>query len=386
MNINNTKVTPDLQKFIDFADDNYGFWAEFSIPDNADSFMKPWVGDHPNFEAINKAFIVLGVADGTGGYFSFWDDNTGKSLDEMPIVILGSEGELPLVASNFKDLMRLMTTGDEMSTYESEVWVSAEDVGIYNKKYALWLKDEFGLETIKTVKEANGIIAEAIRLHGEAFEVWVQANLDPNYVIAERTLEDEEDDDDEVMDVKSLIRMASKAALTDDFEEASKYYTKALSIEPDNSDVYEDWGLHLSNYGQRNGDREKLIQAAEKYEKLLELKPKSHHARLYHNIGLIQLEIGKSEKRLAENKELIMTPMLKSEELKKGESAYNLACYFSLLNDLENAFKWFEMCVSKKSTARSHIERDSDLKNLRGDSRFLELLDKYMPKRKKKNL
>ena len=55
-------------------------------------------------------FRVFGK-DGMGGYAAFWLVRAGKPLPEQPIVFLGSEGEVGVVASNLSDYLWLLAGG-----------------------------------------------------------------------------------------------------------------------------------------------------------------------------------------------------------------------------------------------------------------------------------
>lgn len=49
---------------------------------------------------------------------------------------------------------------------------------------------------------------------------------------------------------------------------------------------------------------------------------------------------------------------------------YNLACSYSLLNDTDKALRTIQKAVACGYDDFSHLERDTDLENLRRDSRF----------------
>lgn len=61
---------------------------------------------------------------------------------------------------------------------------------------------------------------------------------------------------------------------------------------------------------------------------------------------------------------------------------YNLACSYSLLNDIDKAFRSFKKAVNNGYFDFDHVERDDDLSNLREDWRFR----RYFSRIKSKNL
>jgi tetratricopeptide (TPR) repeat protein len=57
---------------------------------------------------------------------------------------------------------------------------------------------------------------------------------------------------------------------------------------------------------------------------------------------------------------------------------YNLACSLSLLQKTDEAFDELELSFKLGYREHNHIISDPDLENLRGDGRFVELLEKYI--------
>jgi tetratricopeptide (TPR) repeat protein len=62
---------------------------------------------------------------------------------------------------------------------------------------------------------------------------------------------------------------------------------------------------------------------------------------------------------------------------------YNLACSYSLLDDRDNALKTIKQAIAYGYDDFYHLEQDSDLDNLRHDSRFKEYLLKVKGKKAK---
>ena len=56
--------------------------------------------------------------------------------------------------------------------------------------------------------------------------------------------------------------------------------------------------------------------------------------------------------------------------------AYNLACAYSLKNDLTNAFHWLSVAIDWDLASIEHLKTDPDLDNLRSDPRYNSLLQK----------
>jgi len=65
---------------------------------------------------------------------------------------------------------------------------------------------------------------------------------------------------------------------------------------------------------------------------------------------------------------------------------YNLACSYSLLKDIEAAFKALTRAIDLGYSDLSHMAKDPDLENLRQDKRFLNLIIKLRKKSARRSL
>ncbi|MBN1869704.1 MAG: hypothetical protein JW847_03905 [Candidatus Omnitrophica bacterium] len=59
---------------------------------------------------------------------------------------------------------------------------------------------------------------------------------------------------------------------------------------------------------------------------------------------------------------------------------YNLACSYSLLNEIDKAFRAFKKAIHCGYYDFEHLEQDSDLSNLRRDRRFQQYLARIKEK------
>ena len=59
---------------------------------------------------------------------------------------------------------------------------------------------------------------------------------------------------------------------------------------------------------------------------------------------------------------------------------YNLACSYSLLNEIDKAFRAFKKAINCGYYDFDHLEQDEDLSNLRKDRRFKEYLARVKEK------
>ncbi|HEY6038325.1 MAG TPA: hypothetical protein VIV58_28780 [Kofleriaceae bacterium] len=82
-------------------------FSEFQSADDTASWIRAWTG---NQELDGAEYRIFGQ-DGTGGYAAIWITRDGAPLEAQPIVFLGSEGELGVVARNLSDYLWLLAGG-----------------------------------------------------------------------------------------------------------------------------------------------------------------------------------------------------------------------------------------------------------------------------------
>jgi hypothetical protein len=82
-------------------------YEDFLAEDWTTIWFRAWTG---NKEASGAEFLVFGQ-DGSGGYAAFWRIRRGQPLVEQPVVFLGSEGEMGVVARNLADYLWLLADG-----------------------------------------------------------------------------------------------------------------------------------------------------------------------------------------------------------------------------------------------------------------------------------
>jgi hypothetical protein len=82
-------------------------YDRFQSAEETASWFRSWTG---NEDVDGLEFRVFGQ-DGTGGAAAFWLTRAGKELAEQPIVFLGSEGEVGVVACNLADYLWLLAGG-----------------------------------------------------------------------------------------------------------------------------------------------------------------------------------------------------------------------------------------------------------------------------------
>lgn len=172
-----------FETFLDIMSQNPLIWKEFSILSDEDDeavdiWVDTWDWSGANLEMAKRDLIGLGQADADGSLLAFWDDGTGKGIEEMPLVILGSEGEMPLVASNWQDMLLLMSSGEELTI---DCHYAKCKFGKCNEGLSAWLQQAYNLATLTSAEEGDCIIERAKANYGEAFTAWAREAIDPNF-------------------------------------------------------------------------------------------------------------------------------------------------------------------------------------------------------------
>jgi hypothetical protein len=133
--------------------------------------LKHWSTD-PGFLNSVKAFAQ---ANGTGSTYAFWEDEKGKSLDEIPIVVFGDEGGIHVVAENLLQLMHLLSFDAEISVDHEEVYFYKDEDDHEgtddNEAYCEWLKKNFNLAKLT---DTSKIINKAQQKYKITFDAWVK--------------------------------------------------------------------------------------------------------------------------------------------------------------------------------------------------------------------
>jgi hypothetical protein len=94
----------------DYADGDgidYEPFETFLSSVETEDWFRAWTG---NQNAEFACFRVFGQ-DGAGGYVAFWVVRDVLDILCQPIVFLGSEGEIAVLARNFKDYLWLLAAG-----------------------------------------------------------------------------------------------------------------------------------------------------------------------------------------------------------------------------------------------------------------------------------
>jgi hypothetical protein len=91
----------------DEGDIDYEPFAEFQPVEETAWWLRLWTG---NEDVTGEEFVVFGK-DGTGGFVAFWPARPGRPLVEQPVVYLGSEGEVGVIAGDLAGYLWVLAGG-----------------------------------------------------------------------------------------------------------------------------------------------------------------------------------------------------------------------------------------------------------------------------------
>jgi len=137
-------------------------YENFLSEQETNDWLKSWTG---NYEVDATHFLVFGQ-DGTGGYAAFWLVNKDKEILEQPIIFLGSEGEIGVVAKKFDDYLWLLA--QTHGPYEAISY--PENIKKINPTFLDFAK-KYSKSEHKTVLE---IIKDAKNTYPD-FETWIES-------------------------------------------------------------------------------------------------------------------------------------------------------------------------------------------------------------------
>jgi len=168
-------------------------------------------------------------------------------------------------------------------------------------------------------------------------------------------------------------------------ESFSKFDTASRST-LDNAYIYSLWVATLMKKASDGGSMDDYRKCVEISDKLLEKEPDSVDGLW--NKGFAYFRMGRIEKDFPKYRAELETAFGRAEQLGSQSAAYNLACYYSLIKEKDEAIRWLEKSIIKERSYdqkmgvldKNRIEKDEDFDNIRKDKRYRQLLDKHYGK------
>ncbi|PSH12010.1 hypothetical protein B7R74_20825 [Yersinia pseudotuberculosis] len=183
-NIYERNIPERIATFIQFAEKNPDFSTTFIVTSPDDEGLTYWIDSYnengADHHIAKRDLIQFCEADMGGSHFCFWDDGQGKSLDEMPVVVAGNEGDFPIVARNFDELLSLMSLGEELYLHGDEASCCNFDGSTQEPEFfefLTFLEKTLNITPLKTANEGNAIITQARLAFLDEFNLWVNKAL-----------------------------------------------------------------------------------------------------------------------------------------------------------------------------------------------------------------
>lgn len=137
-------------------------FSSFLPSEEVQDWFKAWTG---NKEADGSKFLIFGK-DGTGGFAALWLANESTAPLDQPVVFLGSEGEIGVVARTFDDYLWLLASGH--GPYEAVAY--PDDEKAKSQPFT-----EFARANSKSTERAASELLAAADSAYPTFKNWVES-------------------------------------------------------------------------------------------------------------------------------------------------------------------------------------------------------------------
>lgn len=172
-----------------------------------------------------------------------------------------------------------------------------------------------------------------------------------------------------------IYNLATQKQTKEIYENALDKYEKALELDPNDENIFYNLGNALSDLGKLKNDEQLYKKAFEKYKKASKLNP--DEVKIFSNWGISLFELAKNKN----NEELFKESFEKlTKAFEFDGKHYNLACYYAVKKDKENALITLEKVLENDEVSINHIMKDDDWDNFREDIDFKNLINKYSKK------
>ncbi|MEU0810824.1 hypothetical protein [Streptomyces sp. NPDC005970] len=152
---------PELNLLKEFENRLGRVWYSegFELAYGVDAGLHTWSAD-PEFL---DGFIPFALATHSGSHYALWRCDDRTDLATLPVVFVGDEGDLYVVARNLLELFQLLTIDHE--TLDPDL-VEQHSEG--HEEYLTWLHETFGL---RPPEDLDALWAGQ-KEHDEQFKTW----------------------------------------------------------------------------------------------------------------------------------------------------------------------------------------------------------------------
>ena len=148
---------------------------------------------------------------------------------------------------------------------------------------------------------------------------------------------------------------------------------KGIKIKPDSANLFNNYGLTLSNLAKLTNNENLFTQAIKQFEIALEINP--NEVDHIENYGTTFLELAD----LTKNDEFLEKAYIQYKKVlnHRPDETYNLGCYYSLKQNIEQAkISLLNSECSGTLPPYNHLINDIHLNNIRNEEWFIELLER----------
>ncbi|MYV62323.1 hypothetical protein GTW37_26200 [Streptomyces sp. SID4931] len=141
----------------------------------------PFGEDDGGYPQLSDRIRPFAQATGSGSTYAIWLRDERTDLATLPVLFLGDEGGVHVVARDLPELLRVLASGWEPMgdwdgvEYADESEAAEGDEEAYdpcpaNPAFRAWLRDRFGLEAAEDPNEVVRSAGEELR---EPFAAWI---------------------------------------------------------------------------------------------------------------------------------------------------------------------------------------------------------------------
>ncbi|WP_329155757.1 hypothetical protein OHA63_12365 [Streptomyces anulatus] len=156
--------------------------------------------DDGGYPQLSDRIRPFARATGSGSTYAIWLLDDRADLATLPVLLLGDEGGVHVVARELPELLRVLASGrspmcdwDGVDYYDEREEEDGNEGGVdeghgydpcpENPAFRAWLRDRFGLEA---AEDPNTVVRAAGAELGDAFAAWI-GPLIPDAVAARGT-------------------------------------------------------------------------------------------------------------------------------------------------------------------------------------------------------
>ncbi len=146
---------------------------------------EPDRGQYSLDEEYFQKLVIFAQADGTGSHYALWLDQPEITFNDAPVIFVGSEGDIKIIASNIRELLVLLSFGPEILNGDFYKDLDDYQDPVHANTFRAWMKQELNINPIKnlsveTSEEIETIIRIANEKYNQKFTAWMKS-LKPQY-------------------------------------------------------------------------------------------------------------------------------------------------------------------------------------------------------------